>query len=347
MSQPKFFGSDNQAPAHPAILEALNKANTGNTISYGDDPWTARAQDLFRTHFGPEARAFPVFNGTGANVLALSSLLRAQDAVLCARDAHVDVDEGGAPERFGGFKLVALETEHGKFAAEALAPQLGYVGDPHRVQPRALTLSNATELGTVYEPAQIARIAETAHARGMLLHVDGARICNAAASLGLALSEITTKVGVDVLSFGGTKNGLVGAEAVVFLREGLAPDFLWLRKQGMQLASKQRYLSAQLVALLEGELWRENANHANRMAARLAAAVAKAPGLEISHPVQANAVFARIPRAAIAELQQRYRFLVWDEPRGLVRWMCSWCTPASDVDEFAADVVRTLTPRSR
>jgi threonine aldolase len=347
MSQQKFFGSDNQAPAHPAILEALNKANTGDTLSYGDDPWTARAQDLFRTHFGPEARAFPVFNGTGANVLALSSLLRAQDAVLCARDAHVDVDEGGAPERFGGFKLVALETQHGKFAAEALAAQLGYVGDPHRVQPRAVTLSNATELGTVYEPAELARIAEAAHARGMLLHVDGARICNAAASLGCGLAEITTQAGADVLSFGGTKNGLIGAEAVVFLRAGLAPDFLWLRKQGMQLASKQRYLSAQLVALLEGELWRENASHANRMAQRLAAAVSKAPGLEIAHPVQANAVFARLPRAAIAELSKSYRFLVWDEPRGLVRWMCSWCTPEAEVDAFAADVVRSLTPRSR
>jgi threonine aldolase len=347
MPHRKSFASDNQAPAHPAILEALSKANMGNTPSYGDDPWTARAQELFRSHFGPAARAFPVFNGTGANVLALSALLRPQDAVLCARDAHVDVDEGGAPERFGGFKLVALETQQGKFAAEAIAPQLGSIGDCHRVQPRAVTLSNATELGTVYEPCELARIAEAAHAHGMLLHVDGARICNAAASLGLSLAEITTRVGVDVLSFGGTKNGLIGAEAVVFLREGLGGDFLWLRKQGMQLASKQRFLSAQLVALLEGGLWRENASHANRMAQRLAAAVSKAPGLEVAQPVQANAVFARLPRAAIAELQQAYRFLVWDEPRGLVRWMCSWDTRAEDVDAFAADVVRALTRGSR
>jgi len=347
MAQPKFFGSDNQAPAHPAVLEALNEANSGNTLSYGDDPWTARAQELFRTHFGPAARAFPVFNGTGANVLALAALLRPQDAVLCARDAHVDVDEGGAPERFGGFKLVPLSTQHGKFAAEALAAQLGSLGDPHRVQPRAVTLSNATELGTVYEPGELARIAAAAHAHGMLLHVDGARICNAAAALGLSLAEITTRAGVDVLSFGGTKNGLVGAEAVVFLREDLGTDFLYLRKQGMQLASKQRFLSVQLVALLEGGLWRENALHANSMAARLAAGVSKAPGLELAHPVQANAVFARIPRAAIAELQQRYRFLVWDEAQGLVRWMCAWNTPAAEVDAFAADVVRTLTPGSR
>jgi len=347
MSHPKYFGSDNQAPAHPAILEALNKANTGETTSYGDDPWTARAQDLFRTHFGPEARAFPVFNGTGANVLALSALLRPQDAVLCARDAHVDVDEGGAPERFGGFKLVPLETQQGKIAAGALAAQLGSVGDPHRVQPRAVTLSNATELGTVYEPGELARIAEAAHAQGMLLHVDGARICNAAVALDLPLAAITTQVGVDVLSFGGTKNGLVGAEAVVFLRAGLGEDFLYLRKQGMQLASKQRFLSAQLVALLEGDLWRENASHANRMAQRLAAAIAKTPGLEIAQPVQANSVFARIPKAAILALQERYRFLVWDERQGLVRWMCSWRTPAEDVDAFAADVRRALTPGSR
>jgi len=347
MPTPKFFGSDNQAPAHPAILEALAEANTGSATSYGDDPWTARAQDLFRKHFGPAARAFPVFNGTGANVLALSALLRPQDAVLCARDAHVDVDEGGAPERFGGFKLVALATEHGKFAPEAIAAQLGSIGDCHRVQPRAVTLSNATELGTVYGPDELARLAEAAHSHGMLLHVDGARICNAAAALGLPLGALATEAGVDVLSFGGTKNGLVGAEAVVFLRENLGTDFLYLRKQGMQLASKQRFLSVQLSALLEGELWRENASQANAMAARLAAALAGAPGLEIAHPVEANAVFARLPRAAIATLLESYRFLVWDEPQGLVRWMCSWNTSAADVDAFAADVRRALTPGSR
>jgi threonine aldolase len=280
-------------------------------------------------------------------VLALSALLRPQDAVLCARDAHVDVDEGGAPERFGGFKLVALATEHGKIAPEAIAGQLGSIGDCHRVQPRALTLSNATEVGTLYTPAELARIAEAAHARGLLLHVDGARICNAAAALGLPLAELTTKAGVDVLSFGGTKNGLLGAEAVVFLREGPGADFLYLRKQGMQLASKQRFLSVQLGALLEGELWRENASQANAMAARLAAALAGAPGLEIAHPVQANAVFARLPREAIATLLKSYRFLVWDEPQGLVRWMCSWDTRAEQVDSFAADVRLALTPRSR
>jgi threonine aldolase len=351
MPHRKNFASDNQAPAHPAILAALSKANTGDTPSYGDDPWTARAQELFREHFGPASRAFPVFNGTGANVLALSALLRPQQAVLCARHAHVDVDEGGAPERFGGFKLVPLQTEHGKLAPEALLGELGCVGDCHRVQPRVVTVSNATELGTVYEPAELAHLAEAAHAHGMLLHVDGARICNAAVALGLPLAEITTKAGVDVLSFGGTKNGLIGAEAVVFLREGLGADFLYLRKQGMQLASKQRFLSVQLVALLEGELWRENAAHANMMAQRLAAAISKAPGLEIAQPVQANAVFARLPRTAITELQKRYRFLVWDEEHGLVRWMCAWNTRAEDVDAFAADVARTLgapapSPRS-
>ena len=340
MATNSYFGSDNQAPAHPAILEALTQANNDHTTSYGDDPWTARAQELFRTHFGPAARAFPVFNGTGANVLALSALVRPQDAVLCARHAHVDVDEGGAPERFGGFKLVPLATEHGKFAADALLPELGYVGDAHRVQPRVVTLSNATELGTVYTPDELARIAEVAHAHGLLLHVDGARICNAAASLGVALADVSTKAGVDVLSFGGTKNGLIGAEAVVFLRASLGEDFLYLRKQGMQLASKQRFLSAQLVALLETGLWRENAAHANAMATRLAAAIRGARGLEITHPVQANAVFASLPRPAITALLQRWKFLVWDEPRGLVRWMCAWNSRAEDVDAFAADVRR-------
>jgi threonine aldolase len=338
-----YFGSDNQAPAHPAILEALTKANSGHTTSYGDDPWTARAQELFRQHFGPAARAFPVFNGTGANVLALSALLRPQQAVLCARHAHVDVDEGGAPERFGGFKLVPLATEDGKLAPEAIRGELGYVGDEHRVQPRVATVSNATELGTVYDPDELAQLAHAVHAHGMLLHVDGARICNAAASLGVALADLTTAAGVDVLSFGGTKNGLLGAEAVVFLREELGAEFLYLRKQGMQLASKQRYLSAQLVALLEGGLWRENATHANQMAQRLARALEGARGLELAHPVQANAVFARLPKSAIAALLERWKFLVWDEPRGLVRWMCSWNTRAEDVDAFAADVRRALS----
>jgi len=288
-----------------------------------------------------------VFNGTGANVLALAALLRPQDAVLCARHAHVDVDEGGAPERFGGFKLVPLETRAGKITPDAVLAELGGVGDCHRVQPRVVTVSNATELGTVYTPAELAGLAEVAHARGMLLHVDGARICNAAVALDLPLAAITSGAGVDVLSFGGTKNGLVGAEAVVFLREDLGTDFLYLRKQGMQLASKQRFLSAQLIALLEGELWRENAARANAMAARLAAAISKAPGLEIAHAVEANAVFARLPRRAIDELLKRWRFLVWDEAQGLVRWMCSWNTSAEDVDAFAADVLRALTPGSR
>lgn len=342
MPHRKNFASDNQAPAHPAALAALAEANRDSTPSYGDDPWTARAQELFREHFGPAARAFPVFNGTGANVLALSALLRPQEAVLCARHAHVDVDEGGAPERFGGFKLVPLATRQGKLAPEALEAELGFVGDPHRVQPRVVTVSNATELGTVYDPGELARLSAAAHARGLLLHVDGARICNAAVSLGVPLAALTTAAGVDVLSFGGTKNGLVGAEAVVFLREGLGADFLFLRKQGMQLASKQRYLSAQLVALLEGGLWRENAAHANAMARRLAAALGEARGLEIVHPVQANAVFARLPRATIAALQQRWRFLVWDEPDGLVRWMCAWDTRPEDVDAFAAEVRATL-----
>lgn len=337
-----YFGSDNQAPAHPAVLEALAQANLGHTTSYGDDPWTARAQELFREHFGRAARAYPVFNGTGANVLALSALLQPQQAVLCARHAHVDVDEGGAPERFGGFKLVPLATEQGKLAPAAILGELGSLGDPHRVQPRVVTVSNTTELGTVYTPAELARLAETAHAHGLLLHVDGARICNAAAALDVPLAELSTRAGVDVLSFGGTKNGLLGAEAVVFLRAELGADFLYLRKQGMQLASKQRYLSAQLVALLEGGLWRENAAHANTMARRLAAALEGARGLEFAQPVEANALFVRLRKPAIAALLERWRFLVWDEPSGLVRWMCSWNTRAEDVDAFAADVRRTL-----
>ncbi len=336
------FASDNHAGAHPDVLAAVAAANDGHTASYGADGWTARAEELFRRHFGGEARAFCVFNGTAANVLAISALTRPHEAVICPATAHLNVDECGAPERFAGVKLLTVETAHGKLAPADLTRWDDRRGDQHHVQPRVVSISQASELGTVYTADEVRALAEAAHERDMLLHVDGARLANAAAALDVSLAELTTDAGVDVLSFGGTKNGCLGAEAVVFGRGDLAVDFEYVRKQGMQLASKMRFVAAQLVALLEGELWLRNARQANAMAARLGDAVRDMDGVEITHPVDANAVFASLPRPAIdrllAELEGEPPFYLWDEGADEVRWMCSWDTTPEDVDEFAAAI---------
>jgi threonine aldolase len=333
----RHFASDNYAGMHPDVLAALGEANAGHAVSYGDDPWTARAQELLRDHLGGHARAFLVFNGTGANVLAVEALTRPWEAVICTPGAHLNVDEAGAPER-AGRKLLVAEAEHGRLSVDTVAPLAIRVGDPHAVQPRVVSVTQSTELGTVYDPDAVRALADFCHERGMLLHMDGARLANAAAALGLPLRAVTTDCGVDALSFGATKNGAAGAEAVVLLRDDLGPGMDWLRKQSMQLASKMRFLAAQLVALLEGDLWQRNAAHANAMAARLARAVAGVPGVEITHPVQANGVFAILPAEATERLQLDWRFYVWDEHTGEVRWLCSWDTTERDVDAFAAAV---------
>lgn len=332
----RHFASDNNAPVHPAVLRALGAANEGHVRAYGDDPWTAGMNERFREHFGPAARAFCVFGGTGANVLGLQSLARPHEAVICARGAHIDVDECGAPERYTGCKLLPVETPDGKLTPALVATCVTGVGDQHHVQPRVVAITQSTEVGTVYTPDEVRALAEFAHARGMYLHMDGARISNAAAALGVTFRAITTDAGVDVLSFGGTKNGLMGAEAVVFLREGLGEDFRFARKQGMQLASKMRYVACQLATLLENDLWRDNARHANAMARRLAEGAMQVPGVRLAYPVQANGVFAVLPRAWIAPMQERSFFYVWDEPRDVVRWMCSFDTAPEDVDAFLA-----------
>ncbi len=333
------FASDNHAGAHPEVIEAIVAANVGHSGSYGADGWTERADEAFRRHFGPEARAFPVFNGSAANVLCVDALTRPHEAVICAATAHLNVDECGAPERIAGVKLLTVETEHGKLVPADLARWDAKRGDEHHVQPRVVSLTQATELGTVYDVAELEAIVDAAHGEGMLVHVDGARLANAAASLRVGLGELTTDVGVDAVSFGGTKNGLVGGEAVVFPRSEGAEGFEFIRKQGMQLASKMRFISAQLEALLADDLWLRSASHANAMATRLAAAVRGVAGVEITHPVEANGVFARLPRPAIdrllAELPGEDPFYVWDEATGEARWMCSWDTTETDVDEFA------------
>ena len=329
-----LFASDNYAGVHPAVLAAIAAANGGFAPAYGDDDWTLALRQRMREVFG-DVDTFPVFNGTGGNVTALATVMRPHEAVICAETAHINVDECGAPERFAGCKLLDLPMPDGKLTPDLVRGALGGVGDQHHVQARVVSITQATELGTVYTPAETSALGETAHAAGLLLHVDGARLVNAAAGLGTGLREISTDCGVDVLTFGGTKRGLLGGEAVVFFRRDLAEQYLFVRKQGMQLASKMRFVSAQLLRLLEGDLWLETAGHANAVARRLAAAVAGIPGARVAYPVQANAVFVVLPAAVRDRLLEDYRFYTWDEQTGVVRWMCSWQTTPDDIDRLA------------
>jgi threonine aldolase len=333
------FASDNQAAIHPDVLEAIARANQGHAAGYGHDAWTDRLQARFRQHFGEAAQAFPVFNGTAANVLALRAACRPWQAAICAETAHLNVDECGAPEAIAGVKLLTVPGIDGKLTPDLVtATARSRRGDEHQVQARIVSISQSTELGTVYGVEEVAALADAAHADGLALHMDGARLSNAAAALGVPLRALSTDAGVDIVSFGGTKNGLLGAEAVVFLNDGLAEGFLYLRKQSLQLASKMRFLAAQLEALLSDELWLRLAEHANAMAARLAAAVGDLPAVTITRPVQANAVFATLPPGAASRLREQFAFYVWDERSGEVRWMCAWDTTAEDVDMFAAAV---------
>ena len=342
----RSFGSDNHALVHPDVLAAIAEANDGDVASYGADPWTARAEELFRVHFGPDAAAYLVFNGTAANVLSLGSLARPHQAVVCADAAHIHTDECGAPERHLGCKLLPVPTVDGKLTVAALDRLAWAVGDEHHVQPGALSITQSTELGTRHSTGELRELTDWARGRDMLVHVDGARLANAAAGLGVSLREAAGDA--DVVSFGATKNGGMGAEAVVFLRPGPDAEFRFRRKQGMQLASKMRYAAAQFVALLSGDLWLRNAVHANALATRLAEGVAAVPGVRITHPVEANAVFAVPPREGVAPLQERYPFYVWDEASGEVRWMTSYATAEADVDGFVAalgELVRSRAER--
>ena len=344
MSNPRGFASDNHSGAHPEVLEAIAAANDGHAGAYGADQWTARAAERFREHFGADAEPFLCFNGTGANVLAMRALCRPGDAAICPETAHLNVDECGAPERIAGVKLLPVETPTGKLNPELVASRLTGLGDEHAAQPRVISISQASELGTVYTPEETRALADRAHERGLYLHIDGARLANAAVALDVPLRELTTDVDVDVLSFGGTKNGLVLGDAVVFLRPDLGERFLFIRKQSMQLASKMRFLGAQFEALLGGDLWLRNARRANAMAQRLAGALERIGNVGIAYPVEANAVFATLPRAAIdklrAELPGEPPFHVWNEQLDLIRLMCSWDTTEEDVDGLA-DAVRS------
>jgi threonine aldolase len=330
------FASDNNATIHPDVLAAIARANEGHALGYGHDEYTARIESLTATQFSQNARAFFVFNGTGANVLALRATCRPWEGVICASTAHLNVDEGGAPEHIAGVKLLTVPTEHGKLTPELVRGQIARIGDEHAVQPRVVSISQCTELGTIYTTAEIRALRELADEHGLLLHIDGARLANAAAALDVKLLDAAGDA--DVISFGGTKNGLLGAEAVVFGRTELADSFLYLRKQSMQLASKMRFLAAQFEALLSDQLWLRLARHANAMARLLAQEVQEIEGVEITRPVETNAVFATIPADAIGPLREQFAFYTWDEQRGEVRWMCSWDTTEDDVHEFAAAV---------
>jgi threonine aldolase len=330
------FASDNHAGVHPEVLAALGAANEGHQAAYGDDVYTARLREVFRDHFGERTEVYPVFNGTGANVVGLQAMCDRWGAVVCTEDAHLNLDEGGAPEKVAGLKLLTTPAADAKLTPELISARVRGMADPRRAQPQVVSLTQSTELGTVYTPEEIAAICAHAHDLGMLVHVDGARLANAAASLDLPLRAFTTDAGVDVLSFGGTKNGLLLGEAIVVLNPDAVRGVAFLRKAGMQLASKMRFVSAQFLALLEGDLWLRSALHANLMAQRLATAITDLPGVSVVRPVQANAVFAVIPQDVADRVRKRFSFYTWDEPTGEARLMTAFDTTEEDVDAFAA-----------
>lgn len=336
------FASDNYAGAHPEVIAAIGAANGGHQVAYGEDVYTARLQQVMKSHFGEQVEAFPVFNGTGANVLSLESILPRWGAVVCTGNAHIHTDENAAPERIAGLKLLTVPVPDGKLTPELIDTEAWGWGDEHRAQPLAVSITQSTELGTAYTPAEVRAIADHVHERGMKLHMDGARLSNAAASLGVPFREFTTDAGVDILSFGGTKNGLLFGEAVVVLNPDVSEGLIYLRKMNMQLASKMRFVSAQLIALLEGDLWLRSASHANAMAQRLRTAVEGIDGVTLTQQTQANAVFAILPAGVAERLRESFRFYDWDPATREVRWMCAFDTTEADIDAFAAALAREL-----
>lgn len=340
---PRGFASDNYAGIHPAVLEAISQANVGHEVAYGEDSVTAEFDSLVRELFGPNAQGFPVFNGTGANVVALQAATKRWEAVICVESAHINVDEGGAPEKMAGLKLWTVPTSDGKLTVELAASQIFDMGVVHRAQPGVISITQTTEMGTLYQIDEIRALADLAHENGLLLHLDGARISNAAAALGKSFKEFTTDAGVDLVSMGGTKIGALAAEAVIVTDtssargKALAEAMPFLRKTSMQLSSKMRFMSAQLIALFENNaaLAIENATRANSMAKLLHEGVVKIAAenasVSVENPAEANAVFPVLPKEITQRLQQQYRFYVWNQETGQVRWMCSWDTTEDDV----------------
>lgn len=344
----RSFASDNNAPIAPDIQEALRKANQGDAVGYGSDPWTERAIASLRQTFGADSAVYFAFNGTGANVTALSCMLKPYEAVVCAASAHLQTDECGAFERFTGCKILPIVTADGKLRPADLEHLVGKAPDQHHVQPRVLSISQATEFGGLYEIEELRELCDFAHDRGLLVHMDGARLSNACAALGTGLREMTRGVGVDALTFGGTKNGLMFGEAIVFFDGPAFADCApFARKQAMQLASKMRYVAAQFEALLENDRWLAYASHANAMAARLERAVAEIPAIRITRPVRCNALFATLDRALIPDIQAEHYFYVFDDALPEVRWMTHFATQPEDVDAFAATLRRVCGQADR
>jgi threonine aldolase len=345
----RAFASDNYAGAHPEVLAALVAANGGHQVAYGEDRYTARLADVVRAHFGEHAETFPVFNGTGANVAALTSVLPRWGAVVAATSAHINTDEAGAPERMTGLKLLTVATADGKLNPELVAREAWGWGDEHRAQPLAVSITQTTELGTLYTPDEVRAVCDFAHEHDMAVHMDGARLWNAAAALGVPFREFTSDAGIDILSLGGTKNGLLGAEAVVVLEPSRATGLTFLRKLTMQLASKMRFASAQLLALFDDDLGLRSAAHANAMAQRLRSALeagiadGSLPGLAFTQTTQANAIFATLPTDVADRIREQVRFYDWDRAHGEVRWMTAWDTTADDVDRFVSTIAAELT----
>lgn len=348
------FASDNYAGVHPDVMERMANVNEGHQVAYGEDTETEHFQQVVRDLFGPNAAGFPVFNGTGANVIALQAALQRWEAVVCVDTAHINSDEGGAPEKMGGIKLWTVPSPDGKLKVEDARAQLFDMGVVHRAQPAVLSITQTTEMGTLYQVDEIAELASLAHENGLLLHMDGARLSNAAAALGLPFSDFTTKAGVDLVSLGGTKIGALAAEAVVVTdtksERGakLAHAMPFLRKTSMQLPSKMRFVSAQLNALFDNgaQLALASARHANEMAARLYSGVleiaAEHDSVSVPNPTEANAVFPILPAAVTEQVQQDYRFYIWNQATGQVRWMCSWDTTADDVDGILSSLRSAL-----
>ncbi|MDT5331746.1 MAG: threonine aldolase [Mycobacterium sp.] len=338
----RAFASDNYAGVHPEVLAAIAAANGGHQAAYGEDRYTARLQEVIREYFGDHAEAFPVFNGTGANVVSLTSVLPRWGAVVAASTAHINTDEAGAPERMTGIKLLTVPAPGGKLTPELIAREAWGWGDEHRAQPLAVSITQSTEMGTIYTPEEVRAISDFAHQRDMAVQMDGSRLWNAAAALGLPFREFTVSAGVDVLSLGGTKNGLLGAEAVIVLAPERAEGLIYLRKLTMQLASKMRFASAQLLTLFDDGLGLRSAAHANAMAARLRSALeagiadGSLQGLGFTQDSQSNAIFATLPTDVADRIRERVRFYDWDRARGEVRWMTAWDTTEVDVDRFVA-----------
>ena len=328
------FGSDNHSGISPEVLKAIADANVEHALAYGDDEYCARVEQLFKQQFGNQAVVSFVFNGTGANTMAIDAMVRSHEAVICAETAHVNVDECGAPQRIVGCRLLTVDTPDGKLTPELVMTRMHGFGFEHHSQPKAITITQSTELGTLYTINEIKALAKLAHEHDMYLHMDGARLANAAVALNCTFKEMTTDAGVDVVSFGGTKNGLMIGESVVFLNPELAKDYKYRRKQGLQLCSKMRFLAVQFEAYFKDELWHRNAEHSNRMAQLLYNKVKDIPQVKVVYPVQVNGVFVQLPRKVWTELQKQYFFYDWDIDKDVVRWMCSFDTTEEDINNF-------------